>query len=175
MAERQHGEAIWQTDGQQLSCNLRADSVWIRKLGLGPEVQCSSMLNEISVQNSRIILYLTFFRISKAKAPETSCFFFSYLNDAQHDKGLAYAQQLAQQNQLVLNLYGDEGTRERALPIPNVIRNFAKGAPRYLEPCQPWTQDAFTQACADLESLYTTPRALWEYASAAADKNEETR
>jgi hypothetical protein len=162
MAARRLGEAIWVHDGSKLSCALRAESAWIQALGLGAEAQCAKMLVEIPVQHAPILLWVVTFRLSQAHVPETSVFFASYVNAGQVDQGIAYAHQLTQQDQLVLNVYGDDGTRERSLSIPNLIRTSAEAMPRLLGAYPRWTPEGFTQACARLEVRYPTPRDLWD-------------
>jgi hypothetical protein len=140
---------------------VRSDSQRIAALGKDPNVEFRAGLFEASGQGPVVVAVL-----ARIGAEEPDGLYETWLSE-ERGEAEEILRRLAEQQEVIVRLHGDDCRPERTLRVPNVLRAFAREALGRVVEHQSWSSDAFHQARAAVYKRYPQPLSLWRALQAA--------
>ncbi|MEJ2697549.1 MAG: hypothetical protein P8013_13000 [Candidatus Sulfobium sp.] len=94
--------------------------------------------------------------------PDDDRLFETWFNYHGGEAGPSHFRDLGTQENIHFHLYGDSRTREKTLAIINNSKNFFRKAVALIIHIEPWTEDEFDRARAQIFHRHPSPDSLWK-------------
>lgn len=144
---------IYADVGEGVAFLIREESKRIRRFGQGPRVEIRASL----MVEAGIALIPILISVGVDNCREV---YETWLNVHQTGGGLRYLKSLAMQDQIHVLFYGDKG-RERAIGVPNRMRDSFAQMVTLVRGMPPWSMMAFGAARETVYERHPTVQHLW--------------